>query len=117
MLHYIAFLVAHCLTHLHLLYVEFSMVLCNDFHQFFLSGNCNFPVVEEYGSFVMDIFSAESDLDLSVNFNDKSVEFSREKKIQILQKFAKKLYTHQSNKFHFQFNHICLILQLLVGRC
>ncbi|KAK9291486.1 hypothetical protein L1049_019434 [Liquidambar formosana] len=58
-------------------------------------GSCDFPVVEEFGSFVMDIFSAESDLDMSVNFSDNAVAFPREKKIQTLQKFAKKLYTLQ----------------------
>ncbi|KAA8531105.1 hypothetical protein F0562_005814 [Nyssa sinensis] len=53
------------------------------------------PVVEEFGSFLMDIFSANSDLDLSVNFRQKAVEFPREKKIQTLRKFAKKLYPLQ----------------------
>ncbi|XP_031093928.1 protein HESO1-like isoform X2 [Ipomoea triloba] len=53
------------------------------------------PVVEEFGSFVMDLFTAKSDLDLSVNFGNKGVEFTREKKIQRLRKFAKKLYALQ----------------------
>ncbi|KAL3623980.1 hypothetical protein CASFOL_032796 [Castilleja foliolosa] len=54
------------------------------------------PVVVEYGSFVMDIFSTSSDLDLSVNFSTTTVPFPREKKIQTLRKFAKKLYAIQS---------------------
>ncbi|XP_073065445.1 uncharacterized protein [Primulina eburnea] len=53
------------------------------------------PVVVEFGSFVMDLFSATSDLDLSVNFNTNA-HFPREKKIQTLRKFAKKLYSLQS---------------------
>lgn len=48
------------------------------------------PVVEEYGSFVMDIFDGKSDLDLSVNFND-SFEVSRKKTISTLRRFNKKL--------------------------
>ncbi|KAH7833844.1 hypothetical protein Vadar_010379 [Vaccinium darrowii] len=50
------------------------------------------PVVEEFGSFLMDIFSPKSDLDLSVNFSNKEGDFSKEKKKQSLRKFAKKLY-------------------------
>ncbi|XP_075492254.1 protein HESO1-like isoform X2 [Primulina tabacum] len=53
------------------------------------------PVVVEFGSFVMDLFSPTSDLDLSVNFNTNA-HFPREKKIQTLRKFAKKLYSLQS---------------------
>ncbi|XP_073141724.1 protein HESO1-like isoform X1 [Henckelia pumila] len=54
------------------------------------------PVVVEFGSFVMDLFSVTSDLDLSVNFNTNADNFPREKKIQTLRKFAKKLYSLQS---------------------
>ncbi|XP_012837707.1 PREDICTED: uncharacterized protein LOC105958248 isoform X1 [Erythranthe guttata] len=54
------------------------------------------PVVVEFGSFVMDLFSISSDLDLSVNFSTTAVDFPREKKIQTLRKFAKKLYAMQS---------------------
>ncbi|KAG5530552.1 hypothetical protein RHGRI_025488 [Rhododendron griersonianum] len=50
------------------------------------------PVVEEFGSFLMDIFSPKSDLDLSVNFTNNDGDFPQEKKIQSLRKFAKKLY-------------------------
>ncbi|XP_047962260.1 protein HESO1-like isoform X2 [Salvia hispanica] len=54
------------------------------------------PIVVEFGSFVMDLFSTASDLDLSVNFNTGGVDFPREKKIQTLRKFARKLYAIQS---------------------
>ncbi|RAL51578.1 hypothetical protein DM860_011080 [Cuscuta australis] len=53
------------------------------------------PVVEEFGSFLMDLFTTKSDLDISVNFGNNEVQFSREKKIQKLRKFAKKLYALQ----------------------
>ncbi|KAI4336483.1 hypothetical protein L6164_015005 [Bauhinia variegata] len=53
------------------------------------------PVVEGYGSFVMNMFSSESDLDLSINFSSHSTEVPRQKKIETLQKFAKKLYSMQ----------------------
>ncbi|KAM3327124.1 hypothetical protein P3S67_002250 [Capsicum chacoense] len=55
----------------------------------------NVPVVEEFGSFVMDLFHSKNDLDLSVNFDNSSVKFSHEKKIQTLRKFARKLYALQ----------------------
>ncbi|XP_043699416.1 protein HESO1-like isoform X2 [Telopea speciosissima] len=58
-------------------------------------NHSEFPVVEPFGSFLMDMFSAESDLDLSINFSDDRVEFPREKKIQALRKFAKLLYPLQ----------------------
>ncbi|PIN21560.1 S-M checkpoint control protein CID1 [Handroanthus impetiginosus] len=62
-----------------------------------LYGNSkDIPVVVEFGSFVMDLFGTTSDLDLSVNFNTATVPFPREKKIQTLRKFAKKLYALQS---------------------
>ncbi|KAF3335730.1 Terminal uridylyltransferase 7 [Carex littledalei] len=58
-----------------------------------------FPVVEEFGSFKMNLFTAESDLDLSVNFSDStlstSVEYSRAEKIKALRKLSKILYAHQ----------------------
>ncbi|KAH6772530.1 hypothetical protein C2S52_004671 [Perilla frutescens var. hirtella] len=54
------------------------------------------PVVVEFGSFVMDLFSTTSDLDLSVNFSTSAIDFPREKKIQTLRKFARKLYAIQS---------------------
>lgn len=69
---------------------------------FLFSGkNNDCPVVEEFGSFVMDLFSAESDLDLSVNFSDTAINFPRDKKIQTLRKFSKKLFNLQSNSKMF----------------
>ncbi|KAL1347021.1 hypothetical protein AAHE18_08G228300 [Arachis hypogaea] len=56
-------------------------------------GNSS-PVVEEYGSFVMDIFNKKSDLDLSINFNN-STEVDRQRKISTLRKFNKKLCSIQ----------------------
>ncbi|KHN09658.1 Putative E3 ubiquitin-protein ligase HERC4 [Glycine soja] len=53
------------------------------------------PVVEEYGSFVMDMFDGKSDIDLSLNFNN-SIEVSRQKKISALYRFNKKLQSIQS---------------------
>ncbi|KAG6658694.1 protein HESO1-like isoform X1 [Carya illinoinensis] len=53
------------------------------------------PVVEAFGSFVMDIFCAGSDIDLSVNFSNMAVEISRQKRIETLKKFAKKFQTLQ----------------------
>ncbi|XP_072967991.1 uncharacterized protein [Typha angustifolia] len=55
-----------------------------------------FPMVEAFGSFAMDLFTARSDLDLSVNFDSNtSTEFPRDKKISVLRKFARVLYTHE----------------------
>ncbi|XP_057500740.1 protein HESO1-like isoform X1 [Actinidia eriantha] len=68
------------------------------------------PVVEEFGSFLMDIFSAKSDLDLSVNFSDKEVDFPREKKIKSLRKFGKKLYALQRR------GHVCSVQQILTAK-
>uniref|UniRef100_A0A1D1XX20 Terminal uridylyltransferase 7 n=1 Tax=Anthurium amnicola TaxID=1678845 RepID=A0A1D1XX20_9ARAE len=59
-------------------------------------SNGGFPTVEAFGSFVMDLFTAKSDLDLSLNFSaEETSSFSREKKISLLRKFAKILYVHQ----------------------
>lgn len=58
-----------------------------------------FPVVEAFGSFTMDLFTAGSDLDLSINFsNDYTEEFPRDKKIAKLRKFKNFLYQFQSNE-------------------
>ncbi|KAL3524654.1 hypothetical protein ACH5RR_013026 [Cinchona calisaya] len=54
-------------------------------------------VVEEFGSFVMDLFNAKSDLDLSFNFTRSEFQITREKKIQTLRKLAKKFYALQSS--------------------
>ncbi|XP_019093589.1 PREDICTED: uncharacterized protein LOC109129598 isoform X2 [Camelina sativa] len=48
-------------------------------------------VLEAYGSFVMDMYTSQSDLDVSINFVNGTSEVTREKKIQILERFAEKL--------------------------
>ncbi|KAL6838458.1 hypothetical protein ACP4OV_031703 [Aristida adscensionis] len=60
-------------------------------------GNYNgFPVVEAFGSFTMDLFTPRSDLDLSVNFSDDSEDqYTRKKKISVIRKISKILYSHQ----------------------
>ncbi|KAL3629683.1 hypothetical protein CASFOL_026905 [Castilleja foliolosa] len=68
----------------------------NDIAKEIYGHSKDIPVVLEFGSFVMDLFSTSSDLDLSVNFKTTTVPFPREKKIQTLRKFAKKLYAIQS---------------------
>ena len=60
----------------------------------------DFPVVEPFGSFTMDLFTTKSDLDLSVNFsNDMDGQFARKDKISVIRKFAKVLHKHQSNYY------------------
>ncbi|KAL5731330.1 hypothetical protein ACHQM5_004069 [Ranunculus cassubicifolius] len=54
-----------------------------------------FPVVEAYGSFIMDIFSNNSDLDLSVNFTNDPAELPRNEKVKALRKFKTKLFQLQ----------------------
>ncbi|XP_038994528.1 uncharacterized protein LOC120118574 isoform X2 [Hibiscus syriacus] len=57
-------------------------------------GKCNgFPIVEVFGSFVMGMFNAESDLDLSINFTNNGAKISRVKKINALRKLARKLHS------------------------
>lgn len=60
-------------------------------------GNNNgFPIVEAFGSFIMELFTVASDLDLSVNFSDNDTsDFPRDKKISILKKFSRALYALQ----------------------
>jgi DNA polymerase sigma len=54
-------------------------------------------VVEAFGSFTMDLFTAKSDLDLSVNFSsDMDGQFSRKDTISAIRKLAKVLHRHQS---------------------
>ncbi|CAL5000527.1 unnamed protein product [Urochloa decumbens] len=54
------------------------------------------PVVEAFGSFTMDLFSPESDLDLSINFNTDTKDlYPRKDKINAIRKLAKVLYSHQ----------------------
>ncbi|GJN04277.1 hypothetical protein PR202_ga21811 [Eleusine coracana subsp. coracana] len=65
----------------------------------FVSGKRNgLPIVEPFGSFTMDLFTAKSDLDLSVNFrNDVVGEFPRKDKISAIRRLAKVLHDHQRN--------------------
>ncbi|KAM0834029.1 hypothetical protein ACQ4PT_063884 [Festuca glaucescens] len=57
-----------------------------------------FPDVEAFGSFTMDLFTAKSDLDLSVNFsNDMDGKFARFDQISVIRKLAKVLRKHQSS--------------------
>ncbi|XP_051189823.1 uncharacterized protein [Lolium perenne] len=60
-------------------------------------GNNNgFPVVQAFGSFTMDLFTPKSDLDLSVNFSaDTEDQCPRNKKIKVIRKFSKVLYSLQ----------------------
>ncbi|XP_020276746.1 poly(A) RNA polymerase cid11 isoform X1 [Asparagus officinalis] len=74
-------------------------------------NNKGFPVVEAFGSFTMDLFTAGSDLDLSVNFsNDYTTEFPRPKKISELKKFTRFLYKVQRK------GHISKIIPILGAR-
>jgi hypothetical protein len=46
----------------------------------------------------MDLFTPESDLDLSVNFNTDTKDlYPRKDKINAIRKLTKKLYSYQSN--------------------
>ncbi|PHT85355.1 hypothetical protein T459_07461 [Capsicum annuum] len=76
--------------------LDFLILQHDGFSFYSFSGRSgNVPVVEEFGSFVMDLFLSKSGQDLSVNFDNSSVKFSHEKKIQTLRKFARKLYALQ----------------------
>ncbi|KAL8521764.1 hypothetical protein ACS0TY_012059 [Phlomoides rotata] len=68
----------------------------NDIAKDIFGHSNDIPVVVEFGSFVMDLFTTSSDLDLSVNFKKVTDPFPREKKIKTLRKFARKLYAIQS---------------------
>ncbi|XP_077244439.1 uncharacterized protein LOC143884645 isoform X2 [Tasmannia lanceolata] len=59
-------------------------------------GGHDFPIVEAFGSFTMDMFTIDSDLDLSINFSKDAVVFPREKTISVLRKFSKVFYTLQN---------------------
>lgn len=61
-----------------------------------LGNSASCPVVEEFGSFSMDLFTTESDLDLSINFRNSPLVFPRDQKIKTLRKFARKFYSLQS---------------------
>ncbi|KAJ0800449.1 putative polynucleotide adenylyltransferase [Helianthus annuus] len=68
----------------------------NDIAKDLYGNSASCPVVEEFGSFSMDFFTPESDLDLSINFPNSPLVFPREQKIKTLRKFSKKLYSLQS---------------------
>ncbi|KAI3805569.1 hypothetical protein L1987_28078 [Smallanthus sonchifolius] len=68
----------------------------NDIAKDLYGNSAGCPIVEEFGSFLMDLFTRESDLDLSINFRHIPLMFSRDQKIKLLQKFASKLYSLQS---------------------
>lgn len=75
-------------------------------------GNNNgFPVVQAFGSFTMDLFTPRSDLDLSVNFSAETEDqCARKKKISVIRKFAKVLYSLQRNGVY------CGVLPVLSAR-
>ena len=83
------------------------------FNLFLLGNGDGSPVVEEYGSFVMDMFDGKSDIDLSLNFNN-SIEVSRQKKISALYRFNKKLQSIQS-KFLFTINQFFVLLLIFLS--
>ncbi|VVB04689.1 unnamed protein product [Arabis nemorensis] len=62
-------------------------------------GKDSSPVLEAYGSFVMDMFSPQSDLDLSINFCKGTSERPRDSKLQILRRFAEKLSSLQGQGY------------------
>ncbi|XP_042470212.1 protein HESO1-like isoform X2 [Zingiber officinale] len=57
--------------------------------------NNGFPAVEAFGSFTMDLFTSNSDLDLSINFSNDMVDFPRDRKISCLKILADVLNDHQ----------------------
>ncbi|XP_022027881.1 protein HESO1 isoform X1 [Helianthus annuus] len=73
------------------------------------SDSC--PVVEEFGSYLMDLFTIESDLDLSINFRSSSYEFPsinfrsssyefpRNEEIKTLEMFENKLRSLQNEGY------------------
>lgn len=65
-----------------------------------LYGRSVYPTVEEYGSFLMGLFSADSDLDLSVKITEVEAKINRNVVVKALTKFAEKLSALQS-KGHF----------------
>lgn len=68
----------------------------------------NIHVIEAYGFFfVMDMFSPRSDLDVSINFDKETYELSRDKKLEILQRFAEKLCSLEGLFNWFEFSYCC----------
>ncbi|KAK1418355.1 hypothetical protein QVD17_27498 [Tagetes erecta] len=68
----------------------------NDIAKDIYGNSASCPVVEEFGSFSMDLFTTESDLDLSINFRNSPLIFPRDQKIKALRKFARKFYSLQN---------------------
>ncbi|KAL2926520.1 Protein HESO1 [Bienertia sinuspersici] len=68
----------------------------NDIAREIYGNNDKCPVVENFGSFLMDMFDGKSDLDLSINFSDQLLETDRIAKRKTLRKFAKKFYSLRS---------------------
>ncbi|KAH9609825.1 hypothetical protein KSS87_013847 [Heliosperma pusillum] len=58
----------------------------------------NYPVVKEFGSFVMELFNASCDLDLSINFSDNKDNTNRSVQIKTLKKFSKMFYKLQRRR-------------------
>lgn len=84
-------------------------------------SNNGFPVVEAFGSFIMDIFTSKSDLDLSINYSREESIFPRDRMISVLRKFARRLYALQSkfqilNTFYY-FISFLYLLDLLFLCC
>lgn len=88
----------------HILLILVSACLCLrhcywrflPFHSFYSGKNNGFPAVEAFGSFTMDLFTSNSDLDLSINFSNEMVDFPRDRKISVLRILADVLNDHQS---------------------
>jgi DNA polymerase sigma len=63
--------------------------------------------VEPFGSFTMDLFTPQSDLDLSVNFNtDANDQYPRKNKISAIRKLAHVLFSHQRNYCSKHISHL-----------
>ncbi|KAG9440689.1 hypothetical protein H6P81_020854 [Aristolochia fimbriata] len=56
-------------------------------------GTDGFPIVEAFGSFTMDLFTTQSDLDVSVTLAHEPTELPRDRKIWILKKLARIFYS------------------------
>ncbi|KAF8051698.1 hypothetical protein N665_1682s0003 [Sinapis alba] len=67
----------------------------------------NSPVLKAYGSFAMDMFFAQSDLDVSINFGNGTSELP---KLQILERFAEKLRSLQGE------GHVRNVVSILTAR-
>ncbi|CAO2190274.1 unnamed protein product [Urochloa humidicola] len=77
---------------------ELMITVFNKFAGQIFGKKKGFPVVEAFGSFTMDLFTPESDLDLSVNFNTDTKDlYPRKDKIKAIRKLTKILYSHQSH--------------------